>query len=137
MSFSDGLCSDMRRWYTPIHEAHDACKQQLIDFKKEVENLEQQRKSFQRQHKNKTEEEAEEEKKPDGEAEKETIETNTKETPDKNASEKVSIDSLLVIQMIKILPEDRQTISRGIVIKKSYSLNLTLRTLILVIHSHH
>ena len=41
----------MRRWYTSIHEVHDACKQQLIDFKKDVENLEKQRERFKRQKK--------------------------------------------------------------------------------------
>lgn len=92
----------VRRWYTPIHEAHDACKQQFIDFKKDVEHLEQQRKSFQRQHKKKAEDEAEEEKK--------TVDTNTNETPGKNRSEEVSIDSLSVIQMIKTLPEESLTI---------------------------
>lgn len=85
----------VRRWYTPIHEAHDACKQQFIDFKKDVEHLEQQRKSFQRQHKKRAEDEAEEEKKCKEEAEKKTVDTNTK-----NASEEVSIDSLSVIKMI-------------------------------------
>ena len=85
-----GLCSDMRRWYTPIHEARDECKQQLIDFKKEVENLEKQRKSFKRQQKEKTEEEAEEEKPEEGE-EKNADDTNTKATSEKNASEKVNI----------------------------------------------
>jgi len=77
----------MRRWYTPIHEAHDSCKQQLIDFKKDVEHLEQQRKRFQRQHKKRAEEEAEEEKKCEEEAQKETVDTNSKETPGKNTSE--------------------------------------------------
>lgn len=93
-----GLWSVMRRWYTPIHEAHDACKQHLIEFKKDVEHLEQQRKSFQRQHKNKAGEEAEEENKCEEEAEKETVDTSTKKTPDKNTSEEVSIDSLPVIE---------------------------------------
>ena len=93
----------MFRWYTPIHEAHDACKQQFIDFKKDVEQLEQQRKRFHMQHKQKVEEEAEEEKKCEEEAEKETIDTNTKETPGKNASEEVSIDSLSLIQKTKTL----------------------------------
>lgn len=101
----------MRRWYTPIHEAHDSCKQQLIDFKKDVEHLEQQRKRFQRQHKKRAEEEAEEEKKCEKEAQKETIDTNSKETPGKNTSEEVSIDSLPVIQKIKILTEDPPIIS--------------------------
>lgn len=41
----------MRRWYTSIHEVHDACKQQLIDFKKDVENLEKQRERLKRQKK--------------------------------------------------------------------------------------
>ena len=96
----------MRRWYTPIHEAHDACKRQFIDFKKDVEHLEQQRKSFQRQHKNKAEDEAEEEKTCKEEAEQKIVDTNTNETPGKNASEEVSIDSLSVIQVIKTLPEE-------------------------------
>lgn len=100
----------VRRWYTPIHEAHDACKQQFIDFKKDVEHLEQQRKSFQRQHKKKAEDEAEEEKKCKEEEEKKTVDTNTNETPGKNGSEEVSIDSLSVIQMIKTLPEESLTI---------------------------
>ncbi|XP_073252480.1 uncharacterized protein [Porites lutea] len=39
------------RWYTSIHEVHDACKQQLIDFKKDVENLEKQRERLKRQKK--------------------------------------------------------------------------------------
>jgi len=93
----------VRRWYTPIHEAHDACNQQFIDFKKDVEHLEQQRKSFQRQHKKRAEDEAEEEKKCKEEAEKKTVDTNTNETPGKNASEEVSTDSLSVIKMIKTL----------------------------------
>ena len=91
----------MHRWYTPIHEAHDACKQQLIDFKKDVEHLEQQRKTFQRQHKRKTGEEAEEEKKYEEEADKETVDANSKETPGKNISEEVSIGAFSVIQKIK------------------------------------
>ena len=41
----------MRRWYTSIHEVHDACKQQLIDFKKDVENLGKQRERLKRQKK--------------------------------------------------------------------------------------
>ena len=41
----------MRRWYTSIHEVHDSCKQQLIDFKKEVENLEKQREHLKGQKK--------------------------------------------------------------------------------------
>ena len=93
-----GLWSGMRRWYTPIHEAHDACKQHLIEFKKDVEHLEQQRKSFQRHHKNKAGEEAEEEKKCEEEAVRERVDTSSKETPDKNTSEEVSIDSLSLIQ---------------------------------------
>lgn len=76
-----------QRWYTPIHEAHDACKQHLIEFKKDVEHLEQQRKSFQKQHKNKAGEEAEEEKKCEEEAEKERVDTSSKKTPDENTSE--------------------------------------------------
>lgn len=43
----------MRRWYTPIHEARDTCEQQLIDFKKEVKSLEEQRKSLKRRQKKK------------------------------------------------------------------------------------
>lgn len=43
----------MRRWYTPIHEARDICEQQLIDFKKEVKSLEEQRKSLKRRQKKK------------------------------------------------------------------------------------
>lgn len=45
------LLFDKRRWYTSIHEVHDACKQQLIDFKKDVENLEKQREHLKRQKK--------------------------------------------------------------------------------------
>ena len=45
------LLFDKRRWYTSIHEVHDACKQQLIDFKKDVENLEKQRERLKRQKK--------------------------------------------------------------------------------------
>lgn len=41
----------MRRWYTSIHEVRDACKQKLIDFKKDVENLEKQRERLKRQKK--------------------------------------------------------------------------------------
>lgn len=45
------LLFDKRRWYTSIHEVHDACKQQLIDFRKDVENLEKQRERLKRQKK--------------------------------------------------------------------------------------
>ena len=92
-----GLCSDMRRWYTPIHEARDDCKQQLIDFKKEVEHLKEQRKRFKSKHKEKTEEEneeEEEEKNAEKGDEKNTGDVNTKEASGKNASEKVSITCL-------------------------------------------
>lgn len=34
------------RWRTSIHEARDTCKQQLIEFKKEIETLEEQRKNY-------------------------------------------------------------------------------------------
>lgn len=88
----------MRRWYTPIHEAHDSCKQQLIDFKKDVEHLEQQRKSFQRQHRKRPEKEGEEEKKCEEEAQTGTVDTSSKETPGKTPSEEVRIDSLSVVQ---------------------------------------
>ena len=50
------LLFDLRKWYTPIHAARDACKQQLIDFKKEVQNLEEQQKRVKRQQKKKSEE---------------------------------------------------------------------------------
>ena len=85
----------MRRWHTPIHEARDACKQQLIDFKKQVENLEKQRNSLKRQHKKKTEEEEYGEEKAEEEVKRDTEEdTNRKDTPDKNASGKVFIECI-------------------------------------------
>ena len=85
----------MRRWYTPIHEARDACKQQLVDFKKEIESLEEQRKKLKRQKKKKKEEEEEEEKADEG-VKKDTEDTGTNETPEKNASEEVSITNALL-----------------------------------------
>ena len=75
----------MFRWYTPIHEARDACKQQLIDFKKEIENLEEQRKKLKRLQK-KTTEVGEEEENSDEGVKKDTEDTKTNETPDKNSS---------------------------------------------------
>lgn len=75
----------MFRWYTPIHEARDACKQQLIDFKKEIDNLEEQRKRLKRLQKKTSEVEEEEENSDEG-VKKDTEDTKTNETPDKNSS---------------------------------------------------
>lgn len=75
----------MFRWYTPIHEARDACKQQLIDFKKEIDNLEEQRKRLKRLQKKTTGVEEEEENSDEG-VKKDTEDTKTNETPDKNSS---------------------------------------------------
>ena len=75
----------MFRWYTPIHEARDACKQQLIDFKKEIENLEEQRKKLKRLQKKTTEVEEEEENSDEG-VKKDTEDTKTNEIPDKISS---------------------------------------------------
>jgi len=81
----------MYRWYTPIHEARDACKQQLIDFKKEIENLKEQRKSLKkRKQRKKTSEKEDEENPQEGEgtsADKEKI--NENDTTEKNMPEKV------------------------------------------------
>ena len=80
-----------------------------------MEHLEQQRKSFQRQHKKRAEEEAEEEKKCEKQketgAQKETVDTNSKETPGKYTSGEVRIDSLSVIRKITTLIEDPVIIS--------------------------
>ena len=77
----------MRRWYTSIHEVHDACKQQLIDFKKDVENLEKQRERLKRQKKktvNGNEDEP-------GVEETKEVEIKTSKTEENSVSEKVGI----------------------------------------------
>jgi len=86
----------MYRWYTPIHEARDACKQQLIDFKKEIKNLEEQRKSLKRKQKKKTTEKEDGENPQEGEgtstdkAEK----INENDTTEKNMPEKVVFSTI-------------------------------------------
>ena len=77
----------MRRWYTSIHEVHDACKQQLIDFKKDVENLEKQRERLKRQKK-KTVSGNEDE---PGMEETKEEEIKTSKTEENSVSEKVGI----------------------------------------------
>lgn len=77
----------MRRWYTSIHEVHDACKQQLIDFKKDVENLEKQRERLKRQKK-KTVSGNEDE---PGVEETKEEEIKTSKTEENSVSEKVGI----------------------------------------------
>ena len=82
------LLFDKRRWYTSIHEVHDACKQQLIDFKKDVENLGKQRERLKRQKK-KTVSGNEDE--PGVEETKEEEEIKTSKTEENSVSEKVGI----------------------------------------------
>lgn len=82
------LIIDVRRWYTPIHEARDACEQQLIDFKKEVESLDEQRKRLKRlQKKKKTGREDAENPEEGQETDNEQEDSN--ETMDQNVSDKV------------------------------------------------
>ena len=81
------LLFDTRRWYTSIHEVHDACKQQLIDFKKDVENLEKQRERLKRQKK-KTVSGNEDE---PGVEETKEEEIKTSKTEENSVSEKVGI----------------------------------------------
>ena len=81
------LLFDKRRWYTSIHEVHDACKQQLIDFKKDVENLGKQRERLKRQKK-KTVSGNEDE---PGVEETKEEEIKTSKTEENSVSEKVGI----------------------------------------------
>ena len=83
----------MRRWYTSIHEVHDACKQQLIDFKKDVENLEKQRERLKRQKKKTV---SENEDVPGVEETKEE-EIKTSKTEGNSFSEKVGIRRKLIV----------------------------------------
>ena len=34
------------RWHTPIHEVRDTCEKQLIEFKKDIAGLEEQRRKY-------------------------------------------------------------------------------------------
>ena len=83
----------MRRWYTSIHEVRDACKQKLIDFKKDVENLEKQRERLKRQKK-KTVSGNEDE---PGVEETKEEEIKTSKTEGNSFSEKVGIRRKLIV----------------------------------------
>ena len=87
------LIIDVGRWYTPIHEARDACEQQLIDFKKEVESLEEKRKRLKRLQKKKKNGREDAENPEEGEeTDKEQEDAN--EAMDKNVSDKVGCSGI-------------------------------------------
>lgn len=40
------FCLHRDRWHTPIHEVRDMCEKQLIEFKKDIAGLEEQRRKY-------------------------------------------------------------------------------------------